>query len=116
MSENRMKRYDGVNNSFGTTTIKVLFQVNEYKGNMTYEVSGNCKGMSVLPRDGISILENVETAKFDSMSITPFDDDWFARLNLTTENGDTLEYDVESETKFEDMIIGMQIIDFEEEC
>lgn len=24
MAENKMKRYDGVNNSFGTTTIKVL--------------------------------------------------------------------------------------------
>lgn len=116
MAESKMKRYDGVNNSFGTTTIKVLFQVDEYKGAMTYKIGINCKGMSALPRDGMSILDNLESAKFDGMSITPFDDDdWFARLNLTAENGDTLEYEVESEAEFEDMIIGMQIIDFVED-
>ena len=27
-----MKNYDGVTYSWGTTTIKVLFQVDEYKG------------------------------------------------------------------------------------
>lgn len=109
-----MKRYDGVNNSFGTTTVKVLFQVDKYKGAMMYKIGGNCKGLSALPRDGMSIIENLETAEFDGMSITPFDDDWFVRLNLTAENGDTLEYDVESEAEFENMIVGMEILDFVE--
>lgn len=59
MAENKMKRYDGVNNSFGTTTIKVLFQVDEYKGSMTYKIGGNCKGLSALPHDGMSIINNL---------------------------------------------------------
>ena len=110
-----MKNYDGFNGSFGTTKIKIFVQSGEYKGSMIYEIGGNCKGMNALPHDGASILENVETAKFDGMSIIPFNNDWFARLNLTIENGDTLEYDAESETEFENMIVGMQIINFEEE-
>lgn len=111
-----MKNYNGLNGSFGTTKIKIFFQVNEYKGTMIYEVEGNCKGLSALPRDGMSILENVETAEFDNMNIIPYDNgDWFATIYLTKSFGDTCEYDVESEIEFENMIIGMQIIDFEKE-
>ena len=116
MAENKMKKYDGVNNSFGTTTIKVLFQVDEYKGAMTYKIGGNCKGLSALPHDGMSIIENLETAEFEDMNIIPYDDnDWFAKVFLTKDFNATLEYDVESEAEFENMIIGMQIIDFVEE-
>lgn len=38
MGKNKMKRYDGVNDSFGTTTIKVFFQVDEYKWSMKYTI------------------------------------------------------------------------------
>lgn len=112
-----MKKYDGVNNSWGTTTIKVLFQVWQYKGSMTYTVGGNCKGLEVLPRDGMSIIDSMDAANFEGMSITLFDDDdaWLAKVYLTADDGETLEYDVESEAEFENMIIGMQIIDFTEE-
>lgn len=116
MTENKMKNYDGVNNSWGTTTIKVLFQVWNYKGSMTYTIGGNCKGIDALPHDGMSIIDNLEEAKFEGMSITPFDDDeWFAKITLTRDDGDTLEYDVESESELEQMIIGLQIIDFTED-
>jgi hypothetical protein len=116
MGENKMKRYDGADNSFGTTTIKVLFQVEGYKGNMTYTIGGNCKGLSVLPHDGMSVIENLESAKFEGMTITPFDDDaWLAQMTLTSDDGDTLEYDVADEAELEQMIVGMQIIDFVEE-
>ena len=116
MAENKMKRYDGVNNSFGTTTIKVLFQVDEYKGSMTYTIGGNCKGLDALPSDGMSIIDSLENAKFEGMTITPFDDDaWLAQMTLTSDDGDTLEYDVADEAEFEQMLVGMQIIDFVEE-
>lgn len=116
MTENKMKRYDGVNNSFGTTTIKVLFQVDEYKGTMTYKIGGCCKGLAALPRDGMSIIDNLETAEFDDMNIIPYDGDgWFAKIFLTKDFNNTLEYDVESEAEFENMIVGMQIIDFVED-
>ena len=116
MGKNKMKRYDGVNDSFGTTTIKVFFQVDEYKGSMTYTIGGNCKGLDALPHDGMSIIENLETAKFDDMNIIPYDDDsWFAKIFLTNDFKNTLEYDVESEAEFEQMVVGMQIIDFAED-
>lgn len=112
-----MKNYDSVNNSYGTTTIKVLFQVDEYTGSMTYEIGGNCKGLDALPHDGMSILDNLVTAKFEGMNIIPYniEDDWFAKIVLTNDFKETLEYDAESETEFEQMIVGMQIVDFEEE-
>lgn len=111
-----MKNYDGVNYSCGTTTIKVLFQVAEYKGSVTYTVGGNCKGLDVLPHDGMSIIENLKEAKFEGMNIIPYDDsDWFAKVLLTNDFKETLEYDVEYEAEFENMIIGVQIINFEEE-
>ena len=110
-----MKYYDGVNNSWGTHTVRVLFQVWQWKGSMTFEVDGNCKGLNVLPRDGMSILDNLESAKFEGVTITPFDDnEWFAKLTFTNDNGETLEYDVESEAEFEELIIGMQIDAFSE--
>ena len=40
-----MKNYDGVNGSYGATTIKVLFQVDEYTGSMTYEIGGIVKAL-----------------------------------------------------------------------
>lgn len=110
-----MKNYDSINNSYGTTTIKVLFQVGEYTGSMTYGIGGNCKGLAALPHDGMSILESLGTAKFNGMNIIPYDDDWFAKIVLTNDFKETLEYDVEYESEFEQMIVGMQIIDFEEE-
>lgn len=111
-----MKNYDGVNDSLGTTTIKVLFQVWQYKGSMIYTVGGNCKGLDALPSDGLSIIDSLENAKFEGMTITPFDDDgWFAKMTLTSDDGDMLEYDVASESEFENMIVGMQIIDFTED-
>ena len=116
MAENKMKNYDGVNNSWGTHTIEVLFQVDQYKGAMTYKIGGNCKGLEALPRDGMSIIDSMKNAKFEGMSITPFDDDaWLAQMTLTSDDGDTLEYDVADEAEFEQMIIGMQIIDFTED-
>ena len=117
MAENKMKNYDGVNGSWGTTTIKVLFQVWRYKGSMIYTVGGNCKGLEILPRDGLSIIDSLENAKFEGMTITPFDDDdaWFAQMTLTSDDGDTLGYDVADECELEHMIVGMQIIDFVEE-
>ena len=111
-----MKNYDGFNGSFGTTKVKVFFQSGEYKGTMIYKVEGNCKGMSALPRDGMSILENVETAEFHDMNIIPYDNgDWFAKIFLTKAFNDTLEHDVESEAEFENMIVGVQIVDFKKE-
>ena len=117
MTDSKMKNYDGVNNSWGTTTIKVLFQVWQYKGSMTYTVGGNCKGLEALPCDGMSVIDSLDVAKFEGMSITPFEygDGWFAKMTLTSDDGETLEYDVESEAEFENMIIGMQIIDFTED-
>ena len=111
-----MKNYDGVNGSWGTTTIKVIFQVWQYKGSMIYTVGGNCKGLEALPSDGLSIIGNLENAKFEGMTITLLDDDeWFAQMTLTSDDGDTLEYDVADEAELERMIVGMQIIDFTED-
>ena len=111
-----MKNYDGVNYSWGTTTIKVLFQVAEYKGSVTYTVGGCCKGLDALPHDGMSIIEKLKDAKCEGMNIIPYDDsDWFAKVLLTNDFKETLEYDVEYEAEFENMIIGMQIINFKEE-
>ena len=60
MAENKMQNYDGVNNSWGTHTIKVLFQVWEYTGSMTYEIGGNRKGLNVLLSQGADILDYLE--------------------------------------------------------
>lgn len=116
MAENKMKNYNGINDSWGTTTIKVLFQAWQYKGSMIYTVGGNCKGLDALPSDGLSIIANLENAKFEGMTITPFDDDdaWLAQMTLTSDDGDTLEYDAADESELEQMIVGMQIIDFTE--
>ena len=78
---------------------------------------GNASSPLQFPRDGMSIIENLETAKFEGMSIKPYDDEsgWLAEVNLTDANGDTCQIDVEDEVELESMIVGIRIIDFQRE-
>ena len=114
-----MKMYDCLNHSFGTHKIKVNFQAEEYKGAITYLVGGNCKGREVFPSCGMDILDSLgdRTTKLEGMIIRlcDDDDDWFGEVTLTADNGDTCEFELESEAEFENMIVRMEILDFVKE-
>ena len=107
-----MKSYDGMNNCFGTHTIKVTFQGWQYKGYMFLEMGGNCSGMDVFP-DVDTIIDSVDNAEYINMEFNLYDDeDWLGEIVLTADNGDTCLFELENERDVEELIIGVEIVNF----
>lgn len=105
-----MKNYDP-NIRWGTHTVKVSFQIWEYKGYVTYQIRGNCKGSGLLGVDA----DNLYDTKFleNTADLVIYDDGWF-EMCLTDEHGGTIEIEEELR-ELDDCIIGTEIVDFVEE-
>lgn len=103
-----MKTYDGLRSSFGTHTVKVSLQNEQYKGHFTYNLGGNCKGMDIL--ESCYDEEQIEKAVKTDCTITAEDD--YLIVTLTDpETKDTCEYELE-DREFCRMIVGVEIVDF----
>lgn len=97
---------------FGTHTIKVLFQHEQYKGSMIYKMGGNCQGLDIVRSDIDTILDSIENAKFSGMDIALAGDGYEGTVSLTDEKGDDIEIDFYDETELEALIVGVEIVDF----
>ena len=98
---------------FGTHHIKVLFQYEQYKGSMTFEMGGNCKGLDIVKQDIETILDEnvIKNAEFSNMDISV--EVWYeGTICLTDDNGDKLETYFYDEAEVEDLIVGIEIVDF----
>lgn len=108
-----MKIYDGLNNSFGTHTVRVSLQDGEYKGFFDYKISGNCKGIDVLDFD----IDNYDKPDLKKLKTYGMEIDLsgdFYTVVLRNEKEDTCEYELDS-AELGRMIVAIEIIDFEEE-
>ena len=98
---------------FGTHTIKVMFQHEQYKGYITFEMGGNCKGLDIVKQDADTILDSIDNAKFTDMDIALVDDcSYEGTICLTDDNCNDMEIDFCSEVEFEELIVGIEIVDF----
>lgn len=98
---------------FGTHTIKVLFQHEQYKGSMTFKIGGNCQGLDIVKQDIETILDEdvLKNAKLSNMDIGMAC--WCEGIiRLTDDNGDKLETYFYDEAEVEDLIVGIEIVDF----
>lgn len=105
-----MKNYDP-NIRWGTHTVKVSFQIWEYKGYVTYQVHGNCKGNALLDVDDYDLYD--KDFLENTACLVALDEEWF-QMHLTDENG--VKTEIEEEWNYlNNYIVGVEIIDYIEE-
>ena len=104
-----MKNYDP-NIYRGVHTVKITLQIWEYKGHIIKRVGGNCKGRTILDFD----FECEDSFSDNDCQLEYHEDlDYFSCV-LKDEEGNTLKCDGDAE-EMNDMIVGIEIIDFREE-
>ena len=113
-----MKRYDALSNSFGTHKIKYTLQCGTCRGSFTTQMLGNCKGVGVMFTDIFETLldeSDLKRMEFDHLRLR-FDDDGLIIefLNDEGELGMVVDQywdDIDRER----LIVGIEIVEFEEE-
>ncbi len=108
-----LKNYDP-NITFGIHKIEITLQQWNYKGVLQIEISGNCKGASLI---NDSIIDTIFDCYYEdtledcgcNFSISD-DDEWF-NVVLKDEHGEELEIEDKLD-EFERIIVGINIIDF----
>ena len=111
-----MKRYDGLLNSYGTHKVKYTLQCGTCRGSFATHVLGNCKGAGVMFTDIFEMLDesDLERMEFDHLRLI-FDDEGLIIEFLNDEGEvvltvDQYWFDIDRER----LIIGIEIVDFEE--
>lgn len=110
-----MENYNGLASSFGTHTVRVNLQDHKYKGYFDMEVDGNCKGLSAIDFDfGCYEIDNL---KFHNLEIS-YDTEYDC-FNVTIYDGDNhedwIEVDELEADEINQLIVGIEIIDFKED-
>lgn len=100
----------------GVHAVRVTIQAWDYRGHIEIKIGGNCKGFSLM--EGI-----VDTIWIDALdepsgitsdcNFEVLDEDCY-RAVLRNERGDILDCEGD-QRDFEDMIVGVEIVAFEEE-
>lgn len=103
-----MKTYN-MNQTQGTHTIEIKFQMDEYKGTARFKIGGNAKGIDVLPEDSADICNALEGAEFNDMKLA-MDDEMF-RIELKDDNGETMLYDGDI-YELGNLVVGLNIVDY----
>ena len=112
-----MKRYDALGNSFGKHKIKYTLQCGTCRGSFTASVLGNCKGAEAMSTDIFEILEesNLTSMEFDHLRLR-FDEEGLLIGFLNDEGEEVMAvdqcwFDVDRAR----LIVGIEIVEFEEE-
>lgn len=112
-----MKRYDALENSFGEHKIKYTLQCGTCRGSFTTSVLGNCKGAKAMSTDIFEILEesNLKSMEFDHLRLR-FDEEGLIIAFLDDEEEEVMAVDQYwNDIDRERLIVGIEIVEFEEE-
>lgn len=112
-----MKRYDVLDNSFGTHKIKYTLQCGTCRGSFTTQVLGNCKGAEAMSTDIFEILEesNLDHMEFDHLRLR-FDEEGLIIAFLNDDGKEVMAVDQYwLDIDRARLIVGIEIVDFEEE-
>lgn len=113
----KLENYD-TDMRFGTHTIKVTFQLYQYKGYITFEKGGNCKGLDILNIDIDDIYEAYDLGGIientANLRISDDGDEIWYFIKLTNDDGDEMECD-DLFGCLGEIIVGVEIINFVEE-
>ena len=108
-----MKNYDP-NIYMGIHTLRITIMNFDFVGHIEKEVGGNCRGKSMI-ESGLDIFEEFEgETKFmrSDCELTALPNEML-RAVLTNEKGEQLII-TEHYSEFEDMIVGVEIIDYKD--
>ena len=113
-----MKNYP-MNIRNGVHTVAIKLQSQQYKGELQLKITGNTQGLTVLnyfDEDGDWLDENTTFLKNDcGLNLTQnYDNEYWFSCKLRDKEGNTIEIEMEIEY-LKDYIVGIEIIDFEEE-
>ena len=107
--------------SEGTHKVRITFQFEQFKGSITKDFDeGNCKGLDVLKASADFYMEKLlgrideyteDKCKLKFKDGKGLDYDYFT-LELTSENGDTCEFEVQYQ-ELQEMIVAIEILSFE---
>ena len=115
-----MKRYDALGNSYGKHKVKYTLQSGTYRGaftTFTTPLLGNCKGAEVMLTDIFEILDesDLERMEFDHLRLR-FDEEGLIIEFLNDEGKEVMAVDQYwYDTDRARLIVGIEIVDFEEE-
>jgi len=109
-----MKTYEAKGDTDrGVHTISVIFQNGEYKGNIAYDIGGNCYGLDLLDFD----IDTLDTDMIESLCINDCRLSWDEENDLYTvelknENGNTLLCDQLEDIDLAKMVVAIEIIGY----
>ena len=113
LGKSRLKNYDP-NLRWSKHVIKITFMIWDYTGYVTFEVKGNCKGLSLLTIDPCDFYDSkFEETPINFHKIDASDEEWFT-MELTNEKGEVQLLEDELNC-LGDYIIGVEIISHESE-
>lgn len=106
-----MESYDS-NIYEGMHKVKVTLQCREYVGHITYDMGGNCHGLTIIQSADFE-SETFEHSENDCKLQYHEKYDYFT-AELVSEDGDILLVEGDS-TEMNDMIVAVEIIDYSDE-
>lgn len=108
-----MKNYDNLDNFRKRVhTIRVTFQLEDYKGYIAYEMGGNCQGFEVMDFDISTIDQNDINRFVENNCKFKFNEEYeLFSLELRDRKGNPCIMESETESDINNMIVAIQIID-----
>lgn len=97
----------------GTHTVKITLQIFGYVGHIYKKIGGNCRGLDILK---CCDFESEEFEKDENDCQLSYDEEYDAFNAVLTNSGTGEKSEIcESAEEFNNMIVGIEIIDYAEE-
>lgn len=107
-----MKSYDITDNFRNRVhTIRITFQYKEYKGHVSYEIRGNCRGLNVMDVD-FDCWDNcdIENLKENDCSLIWLEEAGIWQMELKNDEGSTLIFE-EEDGELNNYVVAVEIVD-----
>lgn len=108
-----MKSYDITDNFRNRVhTVRVTFQFLQYKGHVSYEIGGNCRGLNVMDVD-FECWDNcdIENLKENDCNLNFYEEYEMWEMTLKDEAGETCSLDEIDANELSDYVVAVEIID-----
>ena len=101
-----------IGHGLGVHTCRITLMEREFVGHVTFKIGGNCRGKDILE----AALEYLEDpSKFESDCQLRYDEETYEYSFVLSDGEKNLEYDGIDYFDLYDMMVAVEIIDYEEE-
>lgn len=108
-----MKSYDITDRyRMRTHTVRVTLQWKEYKGHISYDVGGNCRGLNVMDLDFDCIGEDEINMLIENDCDFRWNEEYEVfQMSLKDEKGNTCEFNDIEINEMADYVVAIEIVD-----